>query len=288
MQFDWSFFKFLKMSLRNKVNGIKEVWQFENRWWLITTKILFPGERIHIYRYKGLDVLIDHAAGDANGAREILTSPMYRRFLPKMKLDRAINVLDLGANNGGFPLLLQTNGIPLKKVVSVELNPNTFVRLRFNLERNLPCQVIALNAALCGENGWLEISLGTGSVSDSIYEDNAADNAQVYKIEGITLDEIYTRYFMDEIVDICKIDVEGAEFDVFTQSSHTHLRRCRYLIMEIHERGGKQAAEILPIIERLGFVNQPLEPDADPTVYFFINSTLQENGITKNIDSKLI
>jgi len=271
------------MSLRNKVNGIKEVWQFENRLWLITTKILFPRERIHIYRYKGLDVLVDHAAGDANGAREVLTSPMYRRFLPKMQFDGAVNVLDLGANNGGFPLLLQTSGIRLKKVVSVELNPNTFMRLRFNLERNLPCEVIALNAALCGENEWLEISLGTGSVSDSIYEGNATDNAPVYKIEGLTLDEIYVRYFNDEIIDICKIDVEGAEFDVFTGYSHTNLRNCRYLIMEIHERGKRQAAEILPVIERLGFVAQPFEPDADQTVYFFINSKLHTPTDSTNI-----
>ncbi len=43
-----------------------------------------------------------------------------------MKLEGPINVLDLGASNGGFPLLLHADGIPLKKVVSVEFNRNTF------------------------------------------------------------------------------------------------------------------------------------------------------------------
>ncbi len=260
------------MSLQNKFDGFKEVWQFDNRLWLILTKVLFPNERIQIYRYKGLDILIDHAGGDANGAREVLTSPMYQRFLSRMNFEQPVSVLDLGANNGGFPLLLQINGIQLKKVISVELNPNTSVRLRFNLERNLKCQVYALNAALCGESGWLEVALGAGGVSDSIYQDNVPDNARLYKIEGLTLNEICTRFFNDEIIDICKIDVEGAEFDVFLTPNHSSLRNCRYLIMEIHERGERRAAEILPAIEQLGFIRQPSEFDADPSVHFFINS----------------
>lgn len=262
------------MSLQNKVRGLKEVWQFDNRLWLTVTKAFFPHERLHIYRYKGLEILSDHAAGDENGAREVLTSPMYRRFFPEMKFGgAAINVLDLGANNGGFPLLLQTVGIRLKKVVSVELNPKTFVRLRFNLERNLPCEVIALNAALCGENGLLEVALGEGGVSDSIYDNDAGKNGtQVYKIQGLTFDQFCETYFAEEVIDICKIDVEGAEFDVFLQPSHLMLRQCRYLIMEIHERGGRRADEILPAVERLGLVHQPTPADADQSVHFFVNS----------------
>lgn len=263
------------MSFQNKFNGLKEIWQFDNRLSLIFTKIFFPAQNIQIYQYKNLEILIDHAAGDANGAREVLTSPMYRRFFPQMKLEDEINVLDLGANNGGFPLLLKACGIKIKKVLSVELNPNTFIRLRFNLERNLPNQVVVLNAAICGEKKWFEISLGDGSVSDSIYdEENSQDKAETYKIEGKTIDEIYEQYFENQLIDICKMDIEEAEFDVFTNPHYSKLEKCRYLIMEIHERGGRRAAEILPAIEQLGFVRQPLAPDADPSVHFFINSKI--------------
>ncbi len=260
------------MSFQSKIRGIKEVWQFDNRFWLIFTKTFFPREKLHIYQYRGMDILIDHAAGDANGAREILTSPMYRRFLPLMKLGGEVNVLDLGANNGGFPLLLQAGGINLKKVVSLELNPKTFSRLRFNLERNLSCQVNALNAALCGQAGVLKVSLGAGSVGDSIYEKVSGDDSQVYEIEGLTLDDVWQQYFSGETVDLCKMDIEGAEFDVFLQPAHQSLRQCRYLIIEIHERDGRRAEEILPAIEKLGFVRQPTQPDADRAVHFFVNS----------------
>lgn len=263
------------MSLQNKIRGLKEVWAFDNHLWLTFTKILFPSENLQIYRYRGLDILVDRAGGDANGAREVLTSPMYRRFFPRMKMDGPINVLDLGANNGGFPLLLLTSGIELKKVVSIELNPRTFVRLHFNLTRNLSCEVIPLNAALCGEEKTLEVALGEGGVSDNIYNGSENPDSRIYKIKGLTFDDIYGTYFENEIIDICKLDVEGAEFEVFLQPSHEKLRQCRYLIMEIHESGGREADEILPIVEELGFVHQNSEPDADPTVHFFINSKFE-------------
>ena len=260
------------MNFQNKIRGLREVWQFDNRLRLILGKTFFPGENLQVYQYRGMEILTDHSAGDANGAREVLTSPMYRRFLPLMKFDEAINVLDLGANNGGFPLLLQSAGVPLKKVLSLELNPKTFTRLRFNLERNLSCAVVALNAALCGKAGLLRVALSAGSVSDSIYAAENEGNLQICEVEGVTLDEIYSRFFADEIVDLCKIDVEGAEFDVFQNAEHRQLRHCRYLIMEIHERGDQSAAQILPVIEGLGLIRQPTPPDADQSVHFFINS----------------
>lgn len=260
------------MSLQTKINGLKEVWQFDNRLWLTLTKTFFSQEKLHVYRYKGLEILVDHAAGDANGAREILTSPMYRHFLPKIKLHGAINVLDLGANNGGFPLLLQAEGLRLKKVVSVELNPKTFSRLRFNLERNLNCEIVALNAALCGEEKELEIMLGTGSVSDSIYDNRPNNGENTYLLQGLSLDQICQKQFENEIIDLCKMDVEGAEFEVFLQPEHQSLRRCRNLIIEIHERDGRTKDEIIPAIEKIGFVRQLNDAGADPTVHLFVNS----------------
>lgn len=267
------------MSLKNKIRGLLEVWAFDNRLSLIFTKTLFPQENLQVYRFQGLDILTDRAGGDANGAREVLTSSMYRSFIPKMELSGTVNVLDLGANNGGFPLLLKTNGIELKKVVCVEFNPRTFTRLYFNLMHNLSCEVIPLNLALCGEERLIEISLGGGSVSDSIYAESDNSDARVYKIRGFTFDWFCDAYFDNEVIDICKIDVEGAEFEVFLQPAHQNLRQCRYLIMEIHEREGRLAAEILPEIAKLGFVRQPTDPGADPTVHFFINSKFEGVGI---------
>lgn len=262
------------MSLSNKVRGLKAIWKFDNRFWLAFTKIFFPSETLQTYRYKGIEFIIDHSGGDANGAREVLASPMYKRFLPKMNLDRPVNVLDLGANNGGFSLLLAANGVMIKKIVSVEFNPQTYIRLHFNLFRNVDSEVVPLNAALCGKTRTVKTVLGAGSVSDSIYKSSGGAERRRYSVRGITLNELIDDHFADEVVDICKIDVEGAEFEVFLEPNHSSIARCRYLIMEIHERDGRRADEIIPIIEGLGLKREPTEPEADPTVHFFVNERL--------------
>lgn len=259
------------MSLQNKIRGLREVWQFENRLWLAFTKIFFRRETLHIYRYRGLEILNDHAGGDANGARDILLSPMYKRFLPRMKIDAPANVLDLGANNGGFPLLLLNQGVPLKKVVSVEFNPNTFVRLHFNLTRNLPCEAVPVNAAVCGESRAMDVSLGSGSSGDSIYGHDPASDGRNFRIQGRTLNELCETYFGGDVIDICKMDVEGAEYEVFSCPGHTSIARCRYLIIEIHNVEGHRADEVVNVIESFGLDRQPTDPGTDPFVHFFVN-----------------
>lgn len=262
-----------KMSLSNKIRGIREIWFFDNHWYLALTRFLFPDENVNIYRYKGLEVLIDHAAGDANGAREVLTSEMYRQFLPQMDLSGEINVFDLGANNGGFPLLLKTEGLKIKKSVSVELNPNTFSRLRFNLERNLQDRAVALNNAVCGARQTFSVRLGTGGASDSIYQNTIGDNAQSFAIEGKTFDEIYLENFGDETIDVCKMDIEGAEFEIFAAGTCEKMRDCRYFIIEIHHEKDRRRERILEKLGELGFVELNAEGKSgdDYYVHFFVN-----------------
>lgn len=262
------------MILGNKIRGLKEVWAFDNRLWLAFTKLFFPKENLQVYRYNGIEILTDRKGGDGNGAREILTSPMYRRYLPSLKLGGPANVLDLGANNGGFPLLLLASGIELKKVVSVEFNPQTFVRLHFNLTRNLACTVEPVNAALCGHERTINVSLGKGSVSDSIYQENSGPETRSYSISGRTFDDFCETYFPEDVIDICKIDVEGAEFEVFLGPHHASVTRCRYVIMEIHEEAGRRAEDVIVVLEKLGFERQPIDPSADPSVHFFINRSI--------------
>lgn len=260
------------MSLTNKLNGFKEIWYFDNRWQLLFSRLFFRNERINIYRLKGMNILVDHLAGDANGAREIIVSPMYKQFIPQMKLDAPISVLDIGANNGGFPLMLRANDVALRKVVSVEFNPNTFTRMRFNLERNAECDFTCLNVAVCGEAREIEVRLGEGSVGDSIYGQGEASGAEVYHITGMTFDEIYTSTFGEEIVDVCKIDVEGAEYEIFSTPHHQKMTRCRYLIIEIHDGKGKNPGDVINRLAQLKFVERPPTIKADPAVHFFVNA----------------
>ena len=124
------------MSLLNKINGVREIWKFDNRFEILR-KRLFGNQSSINYRIGDLDFTVDHDAGDANGAREVIATDMYRQFFPFLDLAGPLNVLDIGANNGGFGLLLKYEQIAIKKYVGVEFNPATFMRLKFNIERNI-------------------------------------------------------------------------------------------------------------------------------------------------------
>jgi FkbM family methyltransferase len=262
------------MSIKSKVEGIRAIWHFDNRWELLLSRTVFRNDNLNVYRIKGMEILVDHGAGDPNGARYVLVSQMYQHLLGRMKLQGAINVLDLGANGGGFPLMLRANNIRLGRLVCVEFNPNTFSRMRFNVERNLDCEFVGLNAAICGERRPLEIRLGSGDTGDSIYRQPSTGEARAYTIDGLTFDDIYNASFNGEVIDICKMDVEGAEYEVFATANHDCVSRVRYLIIEIHRIDGQSPADVVAELERLGFVEQPRDARSDPDVYLFVNTRL--------------
>lgn len=269
------------MSIKSKVEGMRAIWHFDNRWELLLSRTLFRNDNLKIYRIKGVEILVDHDAGDPNGARHVLTSSMYRQFLSRMELNGSLNVLDLGANGGGFPLMLHVNQLRLRKLACVEFNPNTFSRLRFNIERNLGCEFACLNVALCGTRRELEVELGSGSTGDSIYRQPEQRNGDksVYRVEGLTFDDIYDKTFGGEVVDICKMDVEGAEYEVFAGAHHERIERCRYLLIEIHRIEGRRPEEVVSELERRGFVEIPVESNRDADVHLFGNRRFDDQAL---------
>jgi methyltransferase, FkbM family len=235
--------------------GLRACLRFSNRFSLIFHRLLFPAERLLVYRLDTLEFLVDHDAGDPAGTRDVLLSPMYRVPIARAGLfrDTALNVLDLGANGGGFLLLLRAEGYTLGRAVAVELNGHTAARLRFNLERNMPGVTNVLVAAVNGDGRSVDVALSTGGTGDSIYR--PSKNGLRRTVSGITLDSL-AAHFGNETIDIIKMDVEGAETEVLL-GQHCHaLARTRALIVEIHN-----PADVEPIARRLGQCGLKMVPE---------------------------
>jgi FkbM family methyltransferase len=164
-----------------------------------------------------------------------------------------VRVLDLGAMGGGFPLLMHILGIEIASALCVEMNPQTYQRLLVNLTANLGSRCTGLNAAVCGmaENSELLLRPSRGNSSFSIYADQAEAGGPHDTVRTTTLQALYNEHFRGGMLDICKIDIEGAEYEVFDSSSDELLRNIRYLIVEFHDPVKTPA--VMERLARLGF-----------------------------------
>jgi FkbM family methyltransferase len=225
------------MRIKSGLEALGAVLWFDNWPMLLLGRVFDRGTGLVVYRKRGLEILIDHRGGDPNGTRHCLASSMYRKFLQSFDLRGPVSVLDLGAMGGGFPLLMRIMGIEIGVAVCVEMNPQTYQRLRVNLSANLGSHCTGLNAAVCGmpENSELFLKPSRGNSSFSMYADRAEAAGPHDTVRTTTLQALLDRYFKDKMVDICKIDIEGAEYELFDSSPDELLRKIRYLIVEFHD-----------------------------------------------------
>jgi FkbM family methyltransferase len=270
--------------LLRKFHGLREMLSFDNYWQLILSRLLFRGTSLMVYRKNGCEFLVDQHSGDVNGIRTVLATRMYSQFFSQLTglRNKPLNVFDLGSHVGGFPILLHLHGFKINRLSCVELNPATYVRMCFNIANNLKCEFEPVQGAVCGERRQFVLHLGKGSTSDSIYAtENSrqiSSHASPCMVEGWTFDEIFKRVFPNnDFIDLCKIDVEGAEHDIFLGSNaHESICRCAYLVMEIHPH---KAYSVSHLIDRLaGHKIVPVARDHQENIYLFKNERLLHSG----------
>lgn len=237
--------------LRNKWQGMREILHFTNWLELLLGLTLFRRTQVQIYRLGRHQFLCDHAQGDENSIRAAVATPMYHQLLADIPVDRPLTVLDIGANAGGFVALLLARGHQLQQVWSVEMNPYTFQRLAFNLGHNLGAKGKAYQLALSGQDAYLETELGKGSTSDSLF--GGAKGGEVVRIRVLTFDTFWKEHVNLDRIDLCKIDIEGAEYEMILDGAAGLLTRCRRCIIEVHPRMGRSRQELAAAFERLGF-----------------------------------
>jgi FkbM family methyltransferase len=242
------------------LDGLRPILAFDN-WPMLLLERLFDRKTGFVgYRKDGRDILIDYHGGDQGGTRMCIVSDTYRRYLPFMNLARPVRVLDLGANGGGFPLMLSIGGMQIERAVCVEMNPMTFLRLQLNLATNLGQSAVAVNAAVSGmpEGSVILLKPNRGSTGESMYANRAEAAAAHVAVKSTTLQSHYDEHFPGEFIDVCKIDIEGAEYEVFSSSSDDLIRKIRFLVIEFHDSTNRMQ----PLLERLlsmGFTDMTIE-----------------------------
>ena len=138
--------------------------------------------------------------------------------------------IDVGANIGAVSLFVDSFNKDREdnskiKVYAVEPEPNNLSLLNQNIENNPTENITIVNNAIWHEEKMVSISNRGGNSS---ILDTDEDKSEVL---AITLETLFSTYDIKE-VDVMKIDIEGAEFDLIINTPAETLAKINRLVLE--------------------------------------------------------
>ena len=143
-------------------------------------------------------------------------------------------IVDAGANIG-LTSIYFTNRYPEAKIIALEPEAGNFELLQKNVA---PYEnIVPIRAALWHKNETITlVDPGLGEWGFMTQGQNSGENLGSFRhdVPAMTVDTLMEEYGLPRI-DILKIDIEGAEREVF-QDSSGWLNRVDVLIVELHER----------------------------------------------------
>jgi FkbM family methyltransferase len=146
-------------------------------------------------------------------------------------LSGASNVVDLGANIGLFSYFASLKA-PNASIHSFEADPDTFVVLEKNLASVGRGRFFPLNLAAGSESGTIDFYSSTVSGWSSRYPVLGAQEGRHIKVPSVRLSD-YLREKEISVVDLLKVDVEGAEYDILLGDSNLWKLNIRSLVAEL-------------------------------------------------------
>jgi FkbM family methyltransferase len=164
--------------------------------------------------------------------------PTYRQVFVENEYDFSADVqpkviVDAGANVG-LASLYFANKYPESKIIAIEPEKKNFEVLLKNVAP-YP-NIIALNAALWNKKGLINlVDPGLGSWG-FMTEESSQDalGCYLHSVEAVSIDSLIDKFQLPGI-NILKIDIEGAEKEVFADTS-AWIGKVDSIIIELHER----------------------------------------------------
>lgn len=138
-------------------------------------------------------------------------------------------IIDLGANCGMASIYF-ANKFPQAKIIAVEPETENYLMLKKNAQKYE--QIITYKKGIWNKTCNLIIQdngLGFWGFSESEATEQSSNT-----VSAITLSQIIKDNDLDQI-DILKVDIEGAEVELFSKNADEWLAKVRVIIIELHD-----------------------------------------------------
>jgi len=174
--------------------------------------------------------------------------------IPPFSLPDNPIIVDLGSNIG-FTIIDYKLTYPNAQILGVEMDRDNY-QLCIKNTSAYP-NVTVLNKAIWFENGTIQYNsnVNNDSYSATSLSSDKSTNDQLIGIESITIPDLLAMNNIKK-VDFMKIDIEGAEVEIFKKGNLDWLNLVDSMHMEIHDR-----LEVTPVTNILKKYNYEVIPD---------------------------
>lgn len=157
-------------------------------------------------------------------------------------------IIDCGSNIG-LSILYYKNIYPNSIIHAFEPDNKIFKILSNNIYKNNLSNIVLNNCAVWVNNGTLNFFHENSDGGHLVNHEN--NEGKISKVECISIAEYISKF---DIIDLLKIDIEGAEYEVIIDCKE-HLHKVKYLFIEFHSFGNDEwkLVEILQILNNKGF-----------------------------------
>ncbi|WP_304143165.1 MULTISPECIES: FkbM family methyltransferase [Mesoflavibacter] len=163
---------------------------------------------------------------------EIFISKIYNLELTF----KPITIIDAGANTG-FASLFFKFKYPLSEIVALEIDKGNLKMINKNLNNHKRIEII--NKGLYNKSSFFKVENPYNATNSFVIKE--VNKNESFDIESITIDKILEHKKWNTI-DILKIDIEGAEKELFEKNYENWLPKVKVIFIETHDRMKRNCA----------------------------------------------
>lgn len=208
-------------------------------------------------------------------ANESYLYGIHDEMLPYMK--NAKVGLDVGAHIGTFSLFAAKHSPA--KIYAIEAEADNFELLKKNIAlNNLEKRIIPTQVVLASTTGEREFYISQNRGLNSLFEDHGEQYGgfpvvDVKKVKSVSLKDFFDANRID-FCDFMKVDIEGAEYEVFSNLPRDVYDRIGVISLEIGGRSVPEREALENHIRSMGFAVST--PRKEFSERFCVNKKLEE------------